>query len=181
MEDYLYEFWKQQRRWRLISHLQNYENLGPVSISDIRSLIVRSREVSKPRDWHFELSHRYEIWEAPSAAEVPVKFQSDWIIHITNLAASRRKEILRYDVLSDIETGPGLWHSNQLHILLTAHRWLVFTQVISWCVVPAVLLMADLATATVVVQHTALQWRLMSAITFQNTGNLTVCPTASSG
>ena len=65
MEDYLYEFWKQQRRWRLISHLQNYDNLGSVSISDIRSLIVRSGEVSKPLDWHFELSHRFEIWQAP--------------------------------------------------------------------------------------------------------------------
>ena len=36
-----------------------------------------------------------------TAAEVPVKFQSD-----TNLAASILYEILRKDVFSDIETGP---------------------------------------------------------------------------
>ena len=41
-----------------------------------------------------------------TAAEVPVKFQSDRIILNTNLAASRLNEILRKDVFSDIETGP---------------------------------------------------------------------------
>ena len=30
----------------------------------IRRLIVRSREVSKPGDWLFKLSHRFEIWQA---------------------------------------------------------------------------------------------------------------------
>ena len=29
-----------------------------------RRLIVRSREVSKPRDWYFKLSNRFEIWQA---------------------------------------------------------------------------------------------------------------------
>ena len=28
-------------------------------------LIIRSREVSKPRDWQFILLHRFEIWQAP--------------------------------------------------------------------------------------------------------------------
>ena len=37
--------------------------LGPVSISEKR-LIVRSREVSKPRDWYFKSSYRFEIWQA---------------------------------------------------------------------------------------------------------------------
>ena len=37
------------------------DDLGSVSI---RRLIVRSREVSKPRDWQFKLSHRFEIWQA---------------------------------------------------------------------------------------------------------------------
>ena len=41
-----------------------------------------------------------------TAAEVTVKFQSDRTILNTNLAASRLHEILRQDVLSDIETGP---------------------------------------------------------------------------
>ena len=40
-----------------------------------------------------------------TAAEVPVKFQSDRTILNTNLAASRLYEILRKDVFSDIETG----------------------------------------------------------------------------
>ena len=29
-----------------------------------RRLIVRSRKVSKPRDWYFKLSNRFEIWQA---------------------------------------------------------------------------------------------------------------------
>ena len=29
-----------------------------------RRLFVRSREVSKPRDWYFQLSYRFEIWQA---------------------------------------------------------------------------------------------------------------------
>ena len=41
-----------------------------------------------------------------TAAEVPVKFQSDRTILNANLAASRLYEILRKDVFSDIETGP---------------------------------------------------------------------------
>ena len=46
-----------------------------------------------------------------TAAEVPVKFQSDRTILNTNLAASRLYEILRKDVFSDIETGPwGPYH-----------------------------------------------------------------------
>ena len=43
-----------------------------------------------------------------TAAEVPVKFQSDRTILNANLAASRLYEILRKDVFSDIETGPRL-------------------------------------------------------------------------
>ena len=29
-----------------------------------RRLFVRSHTVSKPRDWYFKLSHRFEIWQA---------------------------------------------------------------------------------------------------------------------
>ena len=36
---------------------------------------------------------------------MPVKCQSDWLILITNLAASRFFEVLQEDVLSDIEMG----------------------------------------------------------------------------
>ena len=73
-----------------------------------RRQFVRSRKVSKPRDWYFKFSYRFEIWQAhrQNAAEVPVKFQSDRTILNTNIAASRLYEILRKDVFSDIETGP---------------------------------------------------------------------------
>ena len=55
----------------------------------IRSLIVRSREVSKLRDRQFKLSYR-------SAAELPAKFHSDRTnILNTHLAASRLHETLR--------------------------------------------------------------------------------------
>ena len=40
----------------------NLEIRVPFQYPIIR-LIVRSREVSKPRDWLFELSHRLEIWQ----------------------------------------------------------------------------------------------------------------------
>ena len=47
-----------------------------------------------------------------TAAEVPVKYQSDWTILNTNLEASRLYEILRKDVFSDIETGPrSIFHT----------------------------------------------------------------------
>ena len=50
-----------------------------------------------PRDFYFELIDRSEIFRhiGSSVAEVPVKFQSDVMIWITNLVASRLREILR--------------------------------------------------------------------------------------
>ena len=42
----------------------NAENQGPVSISDTTSYhLLRSREVSQPRDLYLELSHRSDIWQ----------------------------------------------------------------------------------------------------------------------
>ena len=58
-----------------------------------RRLFVRSREVSKPRDWYFKLSHRFEIWQAHRP------------ILNTNLAASRLYEISRKEVFSHIWDG----------------------------------------------------------------------------
>ena len=46
-------------------------------------------------------------WARTTAADVPVKFQSDAIIYTTNFAASRLHEILKWDVLLDTETVPG--------------------------------------------------------------------------
>ena len=71
--------------------------------------MVRSREVSKPRDWclEFPIAPKFDRQLGSTAAEVHVKFQSDAIVQTTNLAASRLHKILRSDVLSDIETRPG--------------------------------------------------------------------------
>ena len=55
-----------------------------------------------------------------TAAEVPVKFQSDRTILNTNLAASRLYEILRKDVFSDIETGP--WSQTDFFFCYCANR-----------------------------------------------------------
>ena len=55
----------------------------------IRRLIVRSREVSKPRDWYFKLLYRFGIWQAHRQYDVPVKLQNDSTILNTNLPASR--------------------------------------------------------------------------------------------
>ena len=73
-------------------------------------LFVRSRKVSKPRDWYFKLPYRFEIGRhnGSTAAVVPVKFQRDWTILNTNLVASTLYEILRKHVFSDIEMGPWL-------------------------------------------------------------------------
>ena len=51
---------------------------------------------------------KFDRHRGSKAAEVPVKFQSDAKICATDLAASTLHEILRKDVLSDIETGPGV-------------------------------------------------------------------------
>ena len=54
-----------------------------------------------------------------TAAEVPVKFQSDQTILNTHLAATRLCEILRKDVFSHSETGP-CWHLPELLALMPA-------------------------------------------------------------
>ena len=54
----------------------------PISIP-IRCLIVRSRKVSKPQDFYLELSviaRKFDRHIVSTAADVPVKFQSDAII-----------------------------------------------------------------------------------------------------
>ena len=58
-----------------------------------------------------------------TAAEVPVKFQSDQTFLNTNFAASRLNEILRKDIFSDIETGPWspLTMLTYLHAASSAH------------------------------------------------------------
>ena len=73
-----------------------------------------------------------------TAAEVPVKFQSDRTILNTNLAASRLYEILRKDVLSDIETGPGTrsvpWRHHVLNTLRPRQKGHHFADDIFKCI-----------------------------------------------
>ena len=73
-----------------------------------RRLIVRSREVSKPRDWYFKLSHRFEIWQAHrqqccrSACQISER--SDNSKYLSRAFETSRD--LAINVFSDIETGP---------------------------------------------------------------------------
>ena len=55
------------------------------------------REISKPRDssLDFPIALKFDRHLDSSTADMPVKFQSDTIIIIPSLAASRRHEILR--------------------------------------------------------------------------------------
>ena len=92
--------------WKLFS----YPSWAPSQYPK-RRLSVRSRKISKPRDLYLDcpIALKFDRHFSSSAADVPVKFQSDTTIESTNLVASRLYEILRKDVFSDIETGP--WHS----------------------------------------------------------------------
>ena len=59
---------------------------GPVSISD-KKFFIRSCDVSKLRDWHMKLSHRFEIWQAHRQQHCQCACQSDPTILSTNLTA----------------------------------------------------------------------------------------------
>ena len=79
----------------------------------VKTLKVRSREVSKPRDWFMFLASLWNCWQrrlGSTAADVPLKFQSDGTISNPNLAASRLHRILRWDVLSG---SIGYWNGSQ--------------------------------------------------------------------
>ena len=92
------------------THLQTKAVYNPIrsltssATINEKDLFVRSRKVSKPLNCRIALKFDRHI--DSTAAEVPVKFQSDRTILNTNIAASRLYEILRKDVFSDIETGP---------------------------------------------------------------------------
>ena len=80
-----------------VSRTPGFESWAPSQYPK-RRLIVRSREVSKPRDWYLKLSCitlKFDRHIGSNAAEVSVKFLSDRIIPNTNHAASRLHEILR--------------------------------------------------------------------------------------
>ena len=72
-----------------------------------RRLFVRSRS-HEIGTLNCRIALTFDRHTGSTAAEVPVKFQSERTILNTNLAASRLYEILRKDVFSDIETGPRL-------------------------------------------------------------------------
>ena len=62
--------WNNHRTTQCSVYYVHYRNLSLInafwapSHYPKRRLFVRSREVSKPRDWYFKLSHRFEIWLA---------------------------------------------------------------------------------------------------------------------
>ena len=73
--------------WSFLSQANNHVALGPVSIC----IIVRSREVSKPRDWYlkFRIALKFDRCLGISTAETLVKFQSDVSILEANLMTLR--------------------------------------------------------------------------------------------
>ena len=58
-----------------------------------------------------------------TAAEVPIKFQSDRTILNRILAASKLHTILRWDVLSDIEAASSLYEEFGLRVIYTIFTW----------------------------------------------------------
>ena len=55
---------------------------------------------------NYHIALKFNRHTGNSAADVSVKFQSDRTISNTNLPASGLRDILQWDALSDIETGP---------------------------------------------------------------------------
>ena len=49
--------------WGIIVIKDNIRSRAPSQYPK-RRLFVRSRKLSKPRDWYFKLSYRFEIWQA---------------------------------------------------------------------------------------------------------------------
>ena len=58
-----FEFWKMVRLQCCWDICQTWTDRAPSQYTK-RRLFVRSREVSKPRDWYFKLLYRFEIWQA---------------------------------------------------------------------------------------------------------------------
>ena len=98
----------------------------------IRRLIVRSRVVSKPRCWWFELSHRVEIWEEPrqqccrGACQIPGRLD-DYNHKPRGFEASRDLTIWRLI---------GYWSRSQVSVNEDArnHHILLrpFPEIFSW-------------------------------------------------
>ena len=71
----------------------------------IRRLLVRSREVSKSRDWQFKSWHRFEIWQVPRQPCCRCAFQM-----------SERSENCKYKTR-------GFWSSRDLTIRRLIGYW----------------------------------------------------------
>ena len=104
------------RRW--INTLTIFRSRGPISISDNTSYrkMPQSRScgigtlnywITLKFDWHI----------GNTATKVSVTFQSDCAILNTSIAASRLCEILRLDVLSEIETRPRSHDARRCYLL----------------------------------------------------------------
>ena len=75
-------FCPQAAIWSIVSVSGMKESWPPLQYP-IRRPIVRSREVSKPRDWPFELSYLFEIWQAQITQflEMPFMYGTFNIVH----------------------------------------------------------------------------------------------------
>ena len=81
---------------------------GPASISDKTSYRKILRNLKAMRLVNYRIALKFDWHISSTTAKVPVKFPSDRITFIANLAASRLYEILQKDVLLDIEMKPRM-------------------------------------------------------------------------
>ena len=97
---------------------------------------------------NYRIPLKFDKQIGSNIAQVHVKSQRVRAILNANLATSRLFEILQYDVLSDIEAGPGLLPEqagSMINVEAYEHDWLL---------------------------HDSVLWSMLSAETLQNTVNL---------
>ena len=85
-----------------VNHMPISEGVVPVSLFTKRTVVL-PQDLVKPRGreigcYNDRIALHFDRQLDSDAAEVPVKFQSDWKLLSPNLGASRFREILRYDV-----------------------------------------------------------------------------------
>ena len=90
--------------WRINNHIISRNSLA---LYPIRRLIVKILQCLDTARFVFRIEQSliFDRHLDSSVAEVPVKLQSDTMTKTIKLVPSRLHEILRLDVLSDIESG----------------------------------------------------------------------------
>ena len=131
--------------WWYVQNKNKKKFCSIISWSPLKYVIrhlVRSRDVSKPRDWSLDLLYRFAIWQGlcNGADGMAAMFKSDPTILNTNLATSILCEILSEDFIYGwpiFKWVTGTLHSKITFILAGADavhlRWhLLNMNVINW-------------------------------------------------